>query len=138
MATKFPTIIEWIEESGFSSLREEYEDFKKGDPDQKDTTFNSFVQGTYEMLKGAWEDEIYVIPKQHTIPIDMDDEGDIALESAKLVAKQILNKAIDDEEVGTIILEDELAPDHDAALWIIDDFVHRVIPAITKVLKELN
>jgi len=135
MATKFPTLIEWMEQKGFTTLRREYE---SANQDICSISFDDFCRGYYEDEESEWNYEMIQSTKQFKITYEMDEEGDICLESAKIVLKEIVNNAIAEGMVSDIILVDEMAPDYDCSTLIANDFSFKVINAINRMLKNLN
>ena len=135
MATKFPSMISWMDDKGSNELHRLHEEFAKETGERQ--AFDYFVQGIYESEKMGWEESLNG-PKCYHVPYAMDEDGDICLESAKIVLKEIINEGIRKGRVAEIILEDELAPDHDSAVAIANDFIYKIIPAIQDALVGLK
>jgi hypothetical protein len=72
------------------------------------------------------------------VSYDIDEEGDISLESAKMVLVEIINNAMKEGDVGNIISRQEIAPDYKSAGFVVQDFIYKVIPNVTKMLKEMK
>jgi hypothetical protein len=135
MAIKFPSLIEWIDEYGLKELHAMHQDFMK-DVEQE-ISFENFVQQHYESCKEQWIDDMRLIPAK--IKYELNNEGDdISLEMAKLVLKEMVNNSINNGEVSRIVLSEDMAPEYNSSVSIINDFFDKVIPAIEKALEELK
>ena len=98
-------------------------------------SFNDFVQNYYEKTKKDWLDNIN---HKKLIDIEMNDDGEVDIESAKIVLKEILSAGINAGMIKQVVLAEELAPDYNSALLIADAFWEVVMPAVEKSLKDLT
>jgi len=131
MATNYPSKIEWIEQTGFAELRRRYKEFLKDYGVHEN--FDSFVDCLYDAEKMNWEQDMF--HQTNLLSYEMDLEQDMCLESAKFVLVKIINNAICKGNVGSIVVNEELGPDHETSLNIVNDFMHQLIPAVDRMLK---
>jgi hypothetical protein len=120
MTTKFPKIVQWIDEIGLNELHEMHNKYKEdcvGDPDEN-ISFADFAEATYEDAFQNWEDEMSTIKKIDFVEPLCDSDDDILDHSAKIVIDKIIKIGIGDNLVKDIILNEELAPDAESALLI--------------------
>lgn len=130
--TKFPTLIEYIEEIGIDNLRKMYEDEMKN---EGDVTFTEFVENEYHGAEAMWDDRMSDVKKLN-VPFNLEKE--ITVASAIEVLVTLVNESLKNDKVPKIILENDLAPDAHTATYIVDAFNKTVIPAIEKTLNELG
>lgn len=132
--TKFPTMIEWIEDVGMSSLREQYDEYNNEegvDP----LTFSQYVESSYEGAVDVWQGEMFHRPRD--MKIDFNEDGEIDSELAKQVFVTIVNEGIEEHRVGNIVLEYDMSPDPMSATMIVHTFWEKILPAVEDALKNL-
>lgn len=130
MSVNFPTMIDWIESVGFETLHEMQEDFKC-----QHEKFSTFVQRIYEEQKTDWRNEIGFSRK---LKIDFDAfENNVSMLEAVSLFKEIVEESIGKKIFYKITLNDVI-PDHNCALNVVNDFWNKVIPAVEKALNELG
>jgi len=130
MNANFPSMIEWIEQTGFTELRERHERCS-----HMYMSFDDFVNSAYNADKLIWEHDMCYRTK---LTYEMDDEQDMCIESAKYVLVKIINDAISKGDVVNIIDNEELAPDRDIFLHVVNIFMNQLIPAVDRMLKGLK
>jgi hypothetical protein len=130
---KFPNLIEFIDEFGLDELHATHKSYVE---ECDEISFSDFVKEHYEGCRQMWEDDMKCLPK--SINVSFNDDGEIALESAKMVMVQIINDALKSKKVREIILKDELAPDYESSTMIVFEFARLVIPAIEEALDKLG
>jgi hypothetical protein len=133
MSTKFPTLIEFIDEMGLDELHATHRSYVE---ECDEISFSDFVKEHYEACRQIWEDDMNCVPRSFIVPFN--EDNDITLESAKVVMKDIINDALMNKKVREIILENELAPNYESATMIVFEFRRTVLPAIEKALNELG
>lgn len=133
MSITFPNLVNWIEEFGFEELHRMHKDFQKYV--SPDISFSDFVNTHYECVKSAYEEDVF---RGGAVHFKADENGDASTEMAKEALVTIINKGIEEFNIGTVITENELAPDHNSAQMVVDQFWGNVIPAFEIFLKELH
>ena len=127
----FPNMIDWIDSYSMGDLHDIHADFEN--MHQTKIEFSLFVKNMYDDEKRDWEDEM---GRDRPLEIEMDEEGEIDVESAKMVLKEIIWRGSEDGQVAKIICDD-LTPDFCAARVVVNAFWDKVIPAVEKALKNL-
>jgi len=134
MATTFPSMVEWIEQTGWEQLHMAHRD--ENDLSGCYRTFDHFVQDLYASAEQDWNEDMFHHNK--LISYEMDLEQDMCMESAKFVLAKIINNAICKGNVGSIVVNEELGPDYETSLLIVNDFLYQLIPAVDRMLKEFK
>jgi hypothetical protein len=133
MVTKFPDLIEFIDDMGLCELHKIHHDYVK---ECEDISFSDFVKVHHEGCRQMWEDDMRCGRKK--VNILFDEDSDILIETAKMVMAEIINRGLRDNWVRQIVLEDDLAPDCYNAVHIVEIFNRKVLPAVEKTLNELK
>lgn len=129
MANRFPSLIEWIDEM---TMKELHSLHKENEPE---ISFDAFVQNEYEAHKQMWNDDMNT---KRIVKYNPNEDIDVALDTAKIVFANILNDAIRSGKVKSSILQEELTPDYRTDAHVVDVFFCRIIPAVEKMLNNLN
>ena len=133
MATTFPSMVEWIEQTGWEQLHMAHRD--NAALSCCDSAFDRFVQDLYSAAKQDWNEDMH---QKKLLSYEMDLEQDMCLESAKFVLVKIIDDAICKGDVVDIVVNEVLVPDHETSLHIVNDFLYQLIPAVDRMLKEFK
>jgi len=134
--TKFPSMIEYIDDLGLDELHNAHRDEMSEEDPSEQISFSDYVESHYQMAREMWEDEMINIPMKTNVSFDTEKE--IALACAIEVMKTMIDEGLREHRVRDIILTDDLAPDYTSAVCIVDEFRKVVLPAIEKALNELG
>jgi hypothetical protein len=69
---------------------------------------------------------------------EIDDDSDPSLQMAKDVMCMIINAGMKENDPGQLVVDNELAPDHDTALSVVNKYWDKVFPAVRKALMDLK
>jgi hypothetical protein len=137
MVTQFPNMIDWINEFGLDELHNEFEKSSKLAESTGMTTsisFSSFVDIFYKMKKLEWEHNMRI---NFRFEEKIDENGEIDFEIGKYVISSILNHAIAND-IKDKILKEELCPDYQTAVIIVDVIENTILPKIREALKGVD
>lgn len=133
MLCEFPNLIDWIDDYGMVNLRMEFKRLRINIGFGQLVSFERFIEQKYNEEKLGFD---ALMHRVNPINIEMDDEGEIDIESAKLVLKRMIEKCHAAGMINRIIENEDLAPDYFSALHIVDAFWDVIIPKIEKALKD--
>lgn len=129
----FPKFSDWVEETTFKTLHEEHEDWQKVNDEKID--FDTFVKNQYEIEQDMFHDDMVAMRRKPKIEFDM--EGEVDVESAKIVLARIIEKGVRKGLIEQTIDKENLAPDHNCARHILDAFWDVVLPAVEENLGQV-
>jgi hypothetical protein len=127
----FPDLIDWIDDYGIDILHKEHDQYCSDNGSKK--SFSAFVNEEYAVAKCLFIEEINRVDH---IDIEMNVDGEIQIESAKLILLRIIERGIDANMIMKIIEQEDLAPDYRCAISIVNAFWDVIIPKIEKALKD--
>ena len=125
---KFPTLIEWLEETGIDNLRKDMES-----TGNSSCGITKYCQIQYESQQNAWEVRMNV---NKTINVPMNEDNDIAFETAKIVFQYLVNEAR--HNVPVVIQKEDLAPCYVSALSVVDEYCYNLLPKLEEFLKNVK
>jgi hypothetical protein len=133
---EFPGLISWIDEVGMDELHKKYNNYLEtlGDMSDEEDSFDLFVQHEYSIMKDQWDIDLN-FKRDINVYLETNDV-EIDVESAKLVLKKILEDHVDD--IRYIIENEELAPDYNSSLAIVEAFWDKIIPAVENAMNNLE
>jgi len=129
MSIQFPSYTEWLLEQGKESLERQWQ----SSPAESSMSLTAFCESAYELAHEDWAGRM---GGNDEIIYEIDESADICDESAKLVLVQMINSCTEDGAVGEIVVDEDLAPDHETARAIVNQFWGFLIPDFQKWLKE--
>jgi hypothetical protein len=133
MLCEFPNLIDWIDDYGMINLRIEFKRLRINIGFGQLVSFERFIEQKYNEEKLSFDNLMHRV---NPINIDMDCEGEIDIESAKLVLRRMIEHCTDKGMILNVIEKEDLAPDYFSALHIVDAFWNAIIPKIEKALKD--
>lgn len=131
---KFQSLVAMIEEYGLDELHRMHQDDKA--TTGRVIPFDDFVNEYYEDSKKEWESNVNY-RKAISLSNMADPDSDICTESAKFILEKIIQKAVDNGEVGRIIEEEQLSPDTSTNITISNCFWFTIIPTLEKAMKGI-
>ena len=133
MATKFPNLIDWMDDVGMAELHDQHMTYMKDAQDN--IPFSNFVAAQHNVAEGMWEDEMF---QTNPLKIEENENDDMDLLIAKDIFVTIFNNGIESADPGIIVTQEECAPDAETAKYVINTFWNKVVPAVKKALEELK
>jgi hypothetical protein len=134
MAIQFPNLVDFMDEYGMNELHAMHKDHQNAIGDY--CSFSDFVQGYYEDARDEWSLEMIRNTKIETPVFNDESDVDMSLQMAKECFAKIFNVGDRHITAGRIVETNELAPDHNSAMMVVDTFHNQLIPAIQKFLNE--
>jgi len=128
MLCEFPNLITWMDEYGMVALHREHNE-RTGQL----VPFSRFVELRYREDKYVWKIRMN---RSAQINISMCEDGEIDEESAKLILRRMIEHCTDNGMILKVIENEDLAPDYQAALHIVEAFWSVIIPKIEKALED--